>query len=50
MQWKTLFSIDPVKPLSIACLIHRPRKKITTSVFGTQAQDQTHGGLGMAGL
>lgn len=27
MQWKTLFSIDPVKPLSIACLIHRPRKK-----------------------
>ena len=27
MHWKTLFSIDPVKPLSIACLIHRPRKK-----------------------
>ena len=27
MQWKTLFSIDPVKPLLIACLIHRPRKK-----------------------
>lgn len=27
MQWKTLFSIDPVEPLSIACLIHRARKK-----------------------
>ena len=27
MQWKTLFSIDPVKPLSIARLIHRPRRK-----------------------
>ena len=26
------------------------KKKITTSVFGAQAQDQTHGGLGMAGL
>ena len=34
MQWKTLFSIDPDKPLWITCLIYRPRKKITTSVFG----------------